>query len=434
MIRCAAFNGFLKEISIVNNGCHILRAEDFRPLMFHKISKVPKLVKCNARFIIVVYEEIPEVIYICRREEPEQFRTLKFPKPILAVELTFTMIMVAAGDKIYIRKGKKFSEVFEYRFKFENCMPVFAEYSGKCSLAYVDPDNNSGILIWTVKKHNLLRIRMQSPIIAIALSPDTSFLVLAVESGCIRVYSYPFRQKQYQEFKPGLPEKVRICYMKIALNGVFLACACNDNKIYILRRDGNKFNEYAYVEWDEAGGKKAKRTRHGCAVFRNFLLVAINNGFVYKFDLRGTNSEKNNPRGQFKRKLKCSTALSCNDIKKYESDKIHSLPNPIQTAISAKASSIEVENVSDLNTKDDIPDYLFNLGEVSIFTEKNTNVEEGGRELGKKDISVDIKKNITINIVGVTTSARKKVPMGNKMKFVVERFNIILMIMSFKKY
>lgn len=56
--------------------------------------------------------------------------------------------------------------------------------------------------------------------------------------------------------------------MKIALKGVFLACACNDNKIYILRRDGNKFNEYAYVEWDETGGKKAKRTRHGCAVFR----------------------------------------------------------------------------------------------------------------------------------------------------------------------
>lgn len=60
--------------------------------------------------------------------------------------------MVAAGDKIYIRKGKKFSEVLEYRFKFENCMPVFAEYSGKCSLAYVDPDNVSGVLIWTVKK------------------------------------------------------------------------------------------------------------------------------------------------------------------------------------------------------------------------------------------------------------------------------------------
>lgn len=96
---------FCREISIVNNGCHILRAEDFRPLMFHKISKtlfvnktpnlrpgkVPKLLKCNERFIIVVYEEIPEVIYICRREEPEQFQTLKFPKPILALELTFTV-------------------------------------------------------------------------------------------------------------------------------------------------------------------------------------------------------------------------------------------------------------------------------------------------------------------------------------------------------
>ncbi|KAM3185513.1 hypothetical protein ACTXT7_006195 [Hymenolepis weldensis] len=430
--------------------------------MFHKISKtlfvnkspnlrpgkIPKLLKFNERFIIVVYEETPEELYICRREEPEQFQTLKFPKPILALELTFTMIMVAVGDKIYIRKGKKFSEVFEYRFKLENRMPVFAEYSGKCFLAYVDPDNDSMVLIWTVKKHILLRIKMQSPIITIALSPDASFLALAAESGCIRVYSYPFCQKQYQEFKPGLPEKVKICYMKIALKGVFLACACNDNKIYILKQDRDKFTEYAYVEWDETGRKKAKKARNGCAVFRNFLLVTIGNGFVYKYDLLETNPELTNSQGQFKRKLKFASALSCNEIGKYESDRIYSLPNPVQTTLSseeymllfycrlfkylvkkggsefiinAKTNNIEVENGSDLNTKDDIPDYPFNLAEVSIFMEKNTTVEEGGRKEGKKDISVDINENTIVDKESVTTSARKKVPSGNKKKTAMEK-------------
>nr|CDS28114.1 hypothetical protein HmN_000791300 [Hymenolepis microstoma] len=284
------------------------------------------------------------------------------------------MIMVIAGDTIYIRKGKHFSEIFEYHYKPKNGVPAYAEYGGKCTLAYVDPDNDSDVLIWTVKKHELLRIKMQSPITAMVVSPDVSFLALSTESGLIRIYSHPFCQKEYQEFKPGLPEKARIYSMKLALKGIFLSCSSNDNKVYIFQQDGHRFIEYAYVDLGEIIGREAKRVRKGYALFRNFLYVAASNGLLCKFELSEINLEPAKSLGKFNRKVKLSTALSCDKIGKYVSNKMHTLPSPTQTTINTEMDNIEDVGESVLNTKDDLPDCLFDLAEVSIFMEEKSEV------------------------------------------------------------